>query len=57
MKSTDDTATEQLIAFITTSEPMNAELHDRIERWLKVRLNNENIIVINQMEETKQAAD
>ena len=57
VKSTDDTATEQLIAFITTSEPMNAELHDRIERWLKVRLNNENIIVINQMEETKQAAD
>ena len=57
VKSTDDTATEQLIAFITTSEPMNAELHDRIERWLKVRLNNENIIVINQMAETKQAAD
>ena len=57
VKSTDDTATEQLIAFITTNEPMNAELHDRIERWLKVRLNNENIIVINQMAETKQAAD
>ena len=57
VKSTDDTATEQLIAFITTNEPMNAELHDRIERWLKVRLYNENIIVINQMAETEKAAE
>ena len=57
VKSTDDIATEQLIAFITTSEPMNNELHDRIERWLKVRLKNENVVVINQMEETEKAAE
>ena len=46
--ATDGTATEQIIAFITTKEPMNAELHDRIERWLKVRLSNENVMVVNQ---------
>ena len=46
----DGTATEQIIAFITTIEPMNAELHDRIERWLKVRLKNENVLVVNQVE-------
>ena len=57
VKSSDDIATEQLIAFITTSEPMNTELHDRIERWLKVRLKNENVVVINQIEETKKVAE
>ena len=49
--ATDGTTAEQIIAFITTKEPMNAELHDRIERWLKVRLKNENILVVNQVEE------
>ena len=29
---------------------MDNELHDRIERWLKVRLNNDNVTVINQVE-------
>ena len=43
-----NTANEQIIAFITTSKPMDADLHDRIERWLKVRLNNENVMVLNQ---------
>ncbi len=46
-----NTANEQIIAFITTSKPMDADLHDRIERWLKVRLNNENTVVVNQVEE------
>ena len=46
--SSDDTATEQIIAFITTSQPTNTELHDRIERWLKVRLKNDNVLVICQ---------
>ena len=45
-----NTANEQIIAFITTSKPMDADLHVRIERWLKVRLNNENIVVVNQVE-------
>lgn len=47
----DNTATEQIIAFITTAKPMDGELQDRIERWLKVRLKNENVLVVNQMEE------
>ena len=55
--SADDTATEQIIAFITTSQPTNTELHDRIERWLKVRLKNEHVVVVNQIAETKQAAE
>ena len=51
VQSADNTATEQIIAFITTAKPMDTELHDRIERWLKVRLKNENVLVVNQMEE------
>ena len=57
VKSLDGMVTEQLVAFITTNEPLDTEFHDRIERWLKVRLGNENIIVINQCPETKQAAE
>ncbi len=49
--ASDNTTTEQILAFITTNKPMDADLHDRIERWLKVRLNNENILVINQVEQ------
>ena len=30
---------------------MDTELHDRIERWLKVRLKNENVLVVNQVKE------
>lgn len=55
--ASDGTATEQIIAFITTAIPMDTELHDRIERWLKVRLKNENVIVVNQIAETGQAAE
>ena len=47
----DGTSTEQIIAFITTAKPMDTELHDRIERWLKVRLKNENVLVVNQVKE------
>ena len=57
VKSENGVADEQIIAFITTNEPMDAELNNRIERWLKVRLNNENIIVINQMAEIEKAAE
>ena len=45
-----NTANEQIIAFITTSKPMDADLHDRLVRWLKVRLDNENTVVVNQVE-------
>ena len=47
----DGTSTEQIIAFITTAKPVDTELHDRIERWLKVRLKNENVLVVNQVKE------
>ena len=47
----DSIASEQIIAFITTEKPMPDENHDRIERWLKVRLKNENVIVVNQVEQ------
>ena len=47
----DSIASEQILAFITTQEPMPTENHDRIERWLKVRLKNENVVVVNQVEE------
>ncbi len=57
VSSTGDAVTEQLVAFITTNEPMSTELHDRIERWLKVRLKNDNIVVINQMTEIEKAAE
>ena len=46
----DSVASEQIIAFITTEKPMPDENHDRIERWLKVRLKNENVLVVNQVE-------
>lgn len=50
VNASDSTNTEQIIAFITTQKPMPAENHDRIERWLKVRLKNENVLVIDQVE-------
>ena len=40
------TETDQIVAFITSDEPINNELHDQIERWLKVRLHNENVLVV-----------
>ena len=48
---------EQIVAFVTSNEPLTDDQKDRIERWLKVRLSNENIIVINQLAETKKADD
>ena len=46
-------ATEQIVAIISSDNPVSAELEDRLERWLKVRLDNENIVVVNQTEEQK----
>ena len=40
--------TEQIVAFVTSNEPLTDDQKDRIERWLKVRLNNENVMVLNQ---------
>ena len=55
--SDNGTCTEQIIAFITTKEPMDAELHNRIERWLKVRLNNDNVTLICQSTKTEIDAE
>ena len=38
--------TEQIVVFITSEQPMKKDLHDQIERWLKVRLQNENVLVV-----------
>ena len=40
------TESEQIIAFVTCDEPMTENLHNQIERWLKVRLKNENVLVV-----------
>ena len=40
------TESEQIIAFISCSEHINKALHDQIERWMKVRLKNENVLVV-----------
>ena len=39
---------EQIVAFVTSNEPLTYDQKDRIERWLKVRLNNENVMVLCQ---------
>jgi uncharacterized hydrophobic protein (TIGR00271 family) len=41
--------TEQIVAFVTSEKPLTDDQKDRIERWLKVRLNNENVTVINEV--------
>ncbi len=41
--------TEQIVAFVTSNEPLSDDQKDRIERWLKVRLNNENVMVLSQV--------
>ena len=40
------TETEQIIAFINSDEPVDSLLHNQIERWLKVRLHNDNVLVV-----------
>jgi uncharacterized hydrophobic protein (TIGR00271 family) len=40
--------TEQIMAFVTSTEPLTDDQKDRIERWLKVRLKNENVMVLCQ---------
>ena len=45
--------TEQIVAFVTTTEPLDAELHDRIERWLKARLNNDNVLLVKETAPTE----
>lgn len=37
---------EQVVALVTGSEKLDAEMIDRLERWLKARLEQENVIVL-----------
>ena len=37
---------ERIMVFISSDDTINNELRDRIERWLKVRLDNENVVVV-----------
>jgi len=54
IKSGNSVATEQIVAFITTTKPMDAELHDRLVRWLEVRLDNKNVLVVGQIEKAAE---
>lgn len=46
MHSDSQGEAEQIVAFVTSDEPLTDDQKDRIERWLKVRLNNDNVMVI-----------
>ena len=49
--------TKQIVAIVTIDKPMDAELHARIERWLKARLNNENVVVVEQIAVKEKATE
>ncbi|MBO4924111.1 MAG: DUF389 domain-containing protein [Bacteroidales bacterium] len=38
---------EQIVALVTSSEKLDGEMTDRLERWLKARLEQENVIVLH----------
>jgi hypothetical protein len=48
VNANDPQNTEQIVAIITSDKPIDDDAHDRIERWLKVRLNNENVVVVSE---------
>ena len=48
---------EQIVAFVTSNEPLTTDQKDRIERWLKVRLNNENVMLVCQSTQTEIDAE
>ena len=37
---------EQIVALVTSSEKLDGEMTDRLERWLKARLEQDNVIVL-----------
>ena len=43
----DADPSDKVVAIITSEQPVDSTLHNRIERWLKVRLNDENVTVIS----------
>lgn len=48
MNATSEQPVEQIVTIISSENPIDEELEGRIERWLKVRLNNENVVVISE---------
>ena len=42
----DQSKTEQIMAFVTSDKPLTEDQKERIERWLKVRLGHDNIVLI-----------
>ena len=38
--------TERIMVFIDSDQTIDNEMRDRIERWLKVRLDNDNVVVV-----------
>ena len=44
--SENDSLADRVIVFVTCDEKLHANLRHQIERWLKVRLNNENVLVV-----------
>ena len=48
ISSSNNKEVEQIVAFVISNEPLTTDQKDRIERWLKVRLNNENVMLICQ---------
>ena len=47
---TDGGEMEQIVAIVHANKHLDNEIRQRLERWLKVRLNNENVIVIVQQD-------
>ena len=41
-----DAGQDQVVALVTSSEKLDGEMKDRLERWLKARLGKENVIVL-----------
>lgn len=44
--SENDSLADRVIVFVTCDEKLHDNLRHQIERWLKVRLNNENVLVV-----------
>ena len=51
VNATEEQPSEQIVAIIDSKSPIDNEQRDRIERWLKVRLDNENVMVVIQLTE------
>ena len=44
--ATGESGKDQIVALVTSSEKLDGEMTERLERWLKARLGQENVIVL-----------